>query len=194
MISHRVLRLLSVAPALLVFAASACNKNKNITDPLDEFNRRVNEFVSLRNRLADSLGTVDDSKSQAEIAARSTALATAIMAHRAGSRQGDIFTPEAATIIATVIKEEYRRRGDSLTTERDQQAEEYRDDGLRPFDPKVNLLFPTSYPLPTFDPLLLQLLPKLPDHLEYRRIDHYLVIRDVEANLIVDFMPNAFPS
>lgn len=194
MISHRVLRMLSVAPALLVLAALACNKNKNITDPLDEFGKRVNEYATLRNRLADSLGPVNESTSQAEIAARATALAGAITAHRAGSKQGDLFTPEAATVIATVIKEEYRRRGDSLTRSRDQQAGEYRAEGLASFDPKVNELFPTKYPLPTFDALLLPLLPKLPDHLEYRRIEHYLLVRDLDANLIIDFMPHAFPN
>ena len=192
MISHRAVRLVVVAPALLLFGW-ACQKHENITQPLDEFNKRVNEYVTLRTRLSDSLGPVDETKSQAEIAARSTALATAITANRAASKQGDLFTPEAATVIATVIKEEYRRRGDSLTKSRDQQADEYKEDGLPPFDPKVNLLFPTKYPLPTFDALLLPLLPQLPDHLEYRRIEHYLLIRDVDANLIVDYMPNAFP-
>jgi hypothetical protein len=177
-----------------LFGASGCSKHENITQPLDEFIKRTNEYASLRNRLADSLGPVDETKSQAEIASRSTALATAITAHRAGSKQGDLFTPEAATVIATVIKEEYRRRGDSLTRSRDQQAGEYRADGLPPFDPTVNQIFPTKYPLPTFDALLLPLLPKLPDHLEYRRIEHFLLIRDVDANLIVDFMPHAFPA
>lgn len=194
MIAHRAVRLLVVVPALLVFAASACNKNKNITDPLDEFSKRVNDYSTLRTRLSDSLGPVDETKSQAEIAARSTALASAIAAHRNGSKQGDLFTPEAATVIATVIKEEYRRRGDSVQKSRDQQADEYKEDGLPPFAPKVDELFPTKYPLATFDALLLPLLPSLPDHLEYRRIEHYLVIRDIEANIIVDFMPNAFPN
>lgn len=194
MIWHRPPRLAMVVPALLVLAASACQKHENITQPLDEFNKRVNEYDALRNRLSDSLGPVDETKSQAEIAARSTALAAAITAHRNGSKQGDLFTPEAATVIATVIKEEYRRRGDSVQKSRDQQADEYKEDGLPPFEPKVNELFPTKYPLATFDALLLPLLPKLPDHLEYRRLEHYLLIRDTEANIIVDFMPHAFPN
>lgn len=57
----------------------------------------------------------------------------------------------------------------------------------------MNQLFPTTYPLATFDALLLPILPKLPEQVEYRRMSHYLMLRDVEANLIVDFMPNAFP-
>jgi hypothetical protein len=34
-------------------------------------------------------------------------------------------------------------------------------------------------------------LPKLPPELEYRIIGKNLIIRDVDANIIVDFVPNA---
>jgi hypothetical protein len=34
-------------------------------------------------------------------------------------------------------------------------------------------------------------LPKLPEQLEYRIIGKNLIIRDVEANIIVDFVANA---
>jgi hypothetical protein len=38
---------------------------------------------------------------------------------------------------------------------------------------------------------VLKNLPKLPDALEYRIVGKNLIIRDVEANIIVDFVPNA---
>jgi hypothetical protein len=59
--------------------------------------------------------------------------------------------------------------------------------------PEVNQIYPTTYPLATFPPALLPLLPPLPDDVEYRVVQHYLVLRDVEANVIIDFMPNAVP-
>ena len=34
---------------------------------------------------------------------------------------------------------------------------------------------------------------KLPKGYEYRVVNHSLVLLDVEANLIVDYMPNAIP-
>ena len=39
-------------------------------------------------------------------------------------------------------------------------------------------------------PSLLLNLPKLPKELEYRFVDHELIVRDVAANLIVDFIPD----
>lgn len=185
---------LLVALGLLVPACTREPQVEEVTEPLAEFSKRVDEYVALRNRIADTLGKVDVTKSQAEIAARAAALAQGIAAARPNARQGDLFTPEAATVIATVIQEEYRRRSQAVQETRQEQAEEYERDELPPFTPKVNEKFPTNYPLGTFDPLLLPLLPKLPDGiLEYRRVDHYLLVRDVEANLILDFMPQAFP-
>ncbi len=181
--------------AALILLAVGCHSKPEspIAEPLDQFNQGISEYMKVRDRLADSIGPVDETKSQSEIAARAAALAAAITTARTSARQGQIFTTDAAVVIATIIKDEYRRRSDSLTASRQEQANEYREDNLPPFEPQVNQLFPTIYPLPTFDALLLPLLPKLPDHLEYRRVEHFLLIRDTEANLIVDYMPNAFP-
>ena len=55
-------------------------------------------------------------------------------------------------------------------------------------------MYPTTYPLATFPATLLPLLPALPEALEYRVVQHYLVLRDVEANVIIDVLPNALPT
>jgi len=185
---------LLLALGLLVPACKREPQVEEVTEPLADFSKRVDEYLALRYKVADTLGKVDETTNQAQIAARAAALAQGIVTARLNAKQGDIFTPEAATVIATIIQEEYRRRSQAVQKTREKQAEEHTMDGLPPFTPKVNEKFPTNYPLGTFDPLLLPLLPKLPEgSLEYRRMDHYLILRDVEANLIVDFMPQAFP-
>ncbi|MGQ0703613.1 MAG: hypothetical protein ACT4PM_10825 [Gemmatimonadales bacterium] len=185
---------LLLALGLLAPACKPEPQVEEVTEPLADFSKRVDEYVALRYRVADTLGKIDQGKTQADIAARAAALAQGIVTARPNARQGDIFTPEAATVIATIIQEEYRRRTQAVQETRQEQAEEHEQDRLPPFTPKVNEKFPTNYPLGTFDALLLPLLPKLPEGvLEYRRMDHYLLLRDVEANLIVDFMPQAFP-
>jgi hypothetical protein len=52
---------------------------------------------------------------------------------------------------------------------------------------KVNARYPADAPLPTVPPNLLANLPQLPEDLEYRIIGRDLILRDVHANLIVDF-------
>jgi hypothetical protein len=177
--------------AVFAVTAVACAKEKRV-DPTEaaftDFAKRVDEYVALRKHLADSIGPLDPTKSQMEIASRARTLANAIITARPAAKQGDVFTPEVAAIMATLIKQEYSRRPASVVETRGDQQEEVPD-----FVPKVNELYPTTYPLATFPPTLLPILPKLPEVVEYRIVNHYLILRDVEANLMIDFMPHAVP-
>lgn len=155
---------------------------------MEEFTTRVNDYVALRNRLADSIGPLAEDMNQEQIAARATALGQAIVAARPDARQGDIFTPRAASVFATLIKQEYSRRPPRVREVREDAQDELPD-----FEPKVNQLYPTTYPLATFPPELLPLLPELPEEVEYRAVNHYLLLRDIESNVIVDYMPRAIP-
>jgi hypothetical protein len=57
---------------------------------------------------------------------------------------------------------------------------------------RVNAPYP-SVPLQSTPPSLLLNLPPLPSEVDYRLVGRALVLRDVQANLIVDFVPNAIP-
>jgi hypothetical protein len=94
-----------------------------------------------------------------------------------------------AAFLATLIRQEYSRRSEPVRETREDQQDELPD-----FEPKVNQIYPTTYPLATFPPALLPVLPPLPEEIEYRIVRDYLILRDVEANVILDFMPGAVPS
>ncbi len=165
-------------------------RSENPTDTMfADFAERLEAYTTLRERLTDSIGDLDPTKSQEEIAARAVALGNAIIASRPDAKQGDIFSPEVAAFLATLIRQEYSRRSEPvLETRQDQQDE------LPDFEPRVNQIYPTTYPLATFPPALLPVLPPLPEVIEYRIVRDYLILRDVEANVILDFMPRAVPS
>jgi len=190
-----VRRLLVVGVAFAVGTGLACKQQeeRKVEDPtkavFEGFSKRIDDYMKMRKTVVDSVGELDPTKSQAEITTRATQLATGIMAARAQAKPGDIFTPEFSALMATLIKQEYSRRPDSVQETREDQQDELPD-----FVPKVNMLYPTTYPLATFPATLLPLLPKLPEQLEYRVVQHYLVLRDIEANVIVDVMPNAVPA
>ena len=174
---------------------AGCKKEeaKPAANPADavfaDFGKRVDAYMKLRKAMVDSVGDLDPTTSQAEITARATRLANGIIAARAQAKPGDIFTPEVSALVATLIKQEYSRRPDSVQETREDQQDELPD-----FVPKVNMLYPTTDPLATFPATLLPLLPPLPEQLEYRVVQNYLVLRDIEANVILDVMPNAVPS
>ena len=178
------------------FTASAGCKEpepERSTNPVDtvfaDFAKRVESYITLRERLTDSIGDLDPTKSQSEIAARAVALGNAIIASRSEAKQGDIFSPEVAAFLATLIRQEYKRRPEPVLETREDQQDELPD-----FEPQVNQIYPTTYPLATFPPALLPVLPALPEEIEYRIVRDYLILRDVEANVILDYMAGAVPS
>ena len=59
---------------------------------------------------------------------------------------------------------------------------------------QVNAVYPENVPLQSTPPSILINLPKLPPELDYRIVGHNLVLRDVGANIIVDYIPGAIPS
>ena len=58
----------------------------------------------------------------------------------------------------------------------------------------VNQVYPTTIPLVTLPAKLLAKLPVLPEVLEYRLVDHYFLLRDRDANLIIDVLPKVYPT
>lgn len=180
-----------VVPALLVVAGAGCTKEPapHPTEAIfADFSKRVAVYAARRNQLAETMGPLDETKSQAEIAARAATLAHLIQTARDSAKPGDIFTAEVAASFTALITREYGRRSDAVLETREDQQEELPD-----FIPKVNMLYPTDSPLATFPPTLLPLLPPLPKEVEYRMVQRFLILRDMEANLIVDFMPRAVP-
>src|SRR6185295_8159507 len=92
------------AVLVLVCASVGCAPKKRV-DPTEavfaDFAKRVDAYVAIHKQVADSVGVMDESKSQNEIADRAVRLGTGIAAQRAQAKQGDVFTVEAATTIAT---------------------------------------------------------------------------------------------
>lgn len=153
---------------------------------LADFQARVAQFAQLHARLAKQVGVLDETRSQAEIAQRAVGLAKALQAARATAKQGDLFTPAVGRIFRDLIRREYRQRTPAIKESRQDAQDE-----VPNFIPRVNMLYPTTFPLGTFPASLLKVLPPLPPQLEYRIVTHHLVLRDVEANLIIDVLPNA---
>jgi hypothetical protein len=53
--------------------------------------------------------------------------------------------------------------------------------------------YPDEVPLSTMPPQVLAALPKVPEELEYRFIGRRLILLDVHAHLVVDYIDDALP-
>jgi hypothetical protein len=154
---------------------------------LQDFTKRVDAYMDVHKRLekrAPPLKTTDD---PAKIKASQDGLAAAIRAERKTAKQGEIFTPEIAALFRRLMHPE--TKGAQGADTRKAMKEDAPSPKTVPI--KVNAVYPEGAPLPSVPPNLLADLPKLPEDLEYRVIDRHLILRDVHANVIVDYVPNA---
>jgi hypothetical protein len=170
---------------------------------LADFQKRVEVYMAIHRDAAKEAPALKETNDPAKIKRAQEAFAARIRAARANAREGDIMTPE--------IRNKFRRlmysvvqgpaaQGTSgsakavkadVKDELKENREEQQEEGGRPVLLKVNATYPPDTPLPSTPPQLLMTLPKLPEELEYRIVGKNLIIRDIDANIIVDFVPNA---
>jgi hypothetical protein len=155
---------------------------------LQDFSRRVGEYVNVHNTVKSQIHRLKPTNSAEAIDQYGHRFARGIREARHGVSQGDIFTPEIAA--------EFRRLvGITMSGPEGARIRET----LRAGSPvlfknlRVNQSYPPGAALQTTPPSLLLNLPPLPPEVEYRLVGHALILRDIDANLIVDFVWNAVP-
>lgn len=180
--------------AVLVFggrtqigAAPQVTKTNPHSDSLMKFQKAVKAYVDLHKGVAAQITPLKTTYSSAKIAEYQSALAANIREKRENAKQGDLFAPPVA--------DEFRRLIEISL--RDSQGARIRASLRRgaPADIRlaVNGVYPASVPLETTPASLLHNLPRLPPEVDYRIVGNSLILRDVTANMIVDFIPNAIP-
>jgi len=168
---------------------------------LADFQKRIDAYMAIHKEASKDSPPLKETNNPGEIKAAQDVLGAKIRAARDTAKPGEILTPEirnkfrrlmypvvtapapkgtAGSAVKADVKEELK-----------ENTEERKEEGGKPVVLKVNATYPPDTPLPTTPPQVLMNLPKLPEQLEYRIIGKNLIIRDVEANIIVDFVPNA---
>jgi len=151
------------------------------------FQEQLSDYLKLRKTAVDQLPKLKSTSSAEALTERQGLVAAGIQMARAGAAQGTIFTPEVA--------QEFRQFGKQAMEGRKGKRVRRSLAHSEPVQAtiRVNQPYPRGVPLQSMPPTLLKGLPKLPKELEYRLVSRTLVLRDVEANLIVDYLPEAIP-
>ncbi len=182
--------------ALILIAAAGCSAPVPVNRRamlFKQFSDRVRQYVDLHRRLEAGLPQLKRDSSAAEIHDHERALAEAIRSANAGARHEDIFFDGMAAEIRSVLRKECNGP----------QGKELRA-AIRDNNPSppgvhgrvrlaVNAPYPAGVPLSTVPPGLLLNLPELPPEVEFRFVGRNLILRDVTANLIVDYIRDALP-
>lgn len=153
---------------------------------LSQFQTRVDEYLKSTAKLRSGLPALKPTDSREAVTQRETDLARLIQQARPNAAQGDFFAAPISSEFRRLISIALQGRRERRIIESLEHAEPVQG------QLKVNTTYP-PVPLQSMPPSLLANLPQLPAGLDYRVVGHALVLRDVQANLILDFLPKALP-
>ena len=175
------------AVVLLSFTSATAFGQSTGPDPCATLSKAVERYMTARARVQNEVLPLRVTSDVAEIRDRSNTLAYAIQRARPNAKQGEFFDAPCGRQIA----EQFSRAlegfdiADFMIGLEDEPADS------RP--PQVHMRYPNSAAMATMPANLLSVLPELPDSLEYRLIGRHLVLRDVDAALILDYFTDAMP-
>jgi hypothetical protein len=183
---------------LVAFAATACAARQHASvnrraATFKEFNDRVGRYVELHKRLEKDLPPLPTKADAAAIAKHKSALSEAIRGERKGARQGDIFFPAAARLIREILVAEMHGPAGKEERKTIKEGNPKTEGPTAPVKLAVNTPYPDKAPLSSVPAGVLLNLPKLPEEVEYRFVGRHMILHDVAANLIVDFLWEAAP-
>jgi hypothetical protein len=154
---------------------------------MQEFMTRVHSYVRIHDMAAKQVPPLKSSDDPRKIEIAQQALASTIAEMRAGSKPGDIFTPEIARELRRVLASEMKGK------EGAENRQAIKDDAPPVAPLTVNARYPSGATLPTVPAAVLEILPTLPREVEYRIINRHLLLLDAEAGIVVDYIAHATP-
>jgi hypothetical protein len=179
----------ALAVAIAAAGAAGARAQSAVLDAdaaLSVFHERVDSYVALHRRLAPPPAAAGSTDSLSRLLT-SRYLASAIRSSRRTAQQGDIFTPDIATVFRQLLANSIGERdGEAFLAELGNGAIVPR--GMHP---TVNepYAMTTVFRVP---PDVRLGLPSLPAEVDYRIAAHDLLLWDLYAGIVVDFVPNAF--
>lgn len=209
----RCRRAIAAALAAVALAAPGCAKRTRPVVPpqnvrmdsevLHEFGEEIVEYVKLHRKLTERIPPPEPTLSAQQIADRQRQLTVAIQNARREKRQGNIFKPEVEAAFRNVLKHEFAGpNGPAMLheihsgnpkTEGVPQQRNPRSEPKKSFPLQVNSYYPDDAPLSSVPPSLLLALPALPEEVRYRFVGRHLILRDTDANVILDFLRDVVP-
>lgn len=174
-----------------VFSIGAAAQQKAPVNPIAQemvdFHKRIDAYMKVRDSATKDLPDVKETGDPAKISGREKALGQAIAKARAAAKPGDVFGEEMSAYLKQTLADDWKSRSPA---DRKALFEEL-PKGIKL---AVNQTYPTTLPLVSVPAKLLARLPMLPETLEYRLIDRHFLLRDRDANLIIDMLSNVYPT
>jgi hypothetical protein len=155
---------------------------------LADFQEEIDEYIELHRKLASTLPSLPKEATPVAIDQRQRALAALIQKARRNAKVGDIFERDSRPVIRKLLY------GVFMAPDGKHLRAAIKDENpAGAVKLTINGRYPDTFPLSTVPPQVLQVLPPLPDELEYRFIETTLILLDSDAHIIVDYLTAAVP-
>ena len=152
-----------------------------------QFLKRIEDYVALHKKLEATLPARPDHATPQQVDDHAKALSRLIAEARPRAKQGDMLPQDTRAYLR-------RQIGHGLSgPDGAAVRQSIREDNPGKVKLQVNGRYPDGVPFTTMPAPVLAQLPRLPEDVEYRFIGDRLILLDVHAQLVVDFMDAAIP-
>lgn len=167
--------------------ATAAAPGTSDAQTVSTFTERLKQYSELHSRLEKTLPGLPKETNPTVIDKHQRALEALIKEHRKTAKRGDLFDPDTERMVRRIFAQIF------AGSEGAKLKATIMDENPSTVKLAVNSRYPDEVPLSTMPPQVLAMLPKLPEELEYRFIGHRLILLDVHAHTVADYIENALP-
>lgn len=172
-------------------APAPVNEARTLTpvdaEALADFKARVDDYVKIHQKAEGALPRLPKETTPEVVDRHQRSLEKLMRAERAAAKPGDLLTPPVQRLVRQVLARVFSGKAGQ------EMKATILDENPGPLPLTINGRYPDEVPLSTVPPQVLSALPKLPEELEYRFVGERLVLLDVHAHTIADYMDDAFP-
>ena len=185
-------------PEATTASPNPAKPTERVVGPLSEeearalatMNDRLREYVSLHQKIEGDLPKLGTDATPQQIDQNQREFEKRIRAERAAAKPGDLFTPQAQPVILRLLAQVFNGEdGKKLKA----SVMDENPTNLAAYKFVVNARYPDTVPVTTVPVDVLQTLPKLSENLEYRFVGDALILFDVHAHTIADYIEHAIP-
>src|SRR5262245_8501524 len=139
---------------------------------VEEFTAKVKTYAALHQKIEGTLPKLPKDATPQQLDANQRELGRQIKQARAGAKPGDIFSPAMQAYVRKSLAKVFTGKEGAA------RLASVMDENPVGTKVAVNDRYPDKIPLSTMPPEVLQVLPKMPEELEYRFVGDSLVILD----------------
>jgi hypothetical protein len=171
---------------------------------LAKFQHEIEEYRELHQELVHRIPSVSASASAEELRAHRDKMTRGIQAERRNAKQGEILKPSVEAAFRRVIARELAGPEQEQVVKEIKQGNPTAENVPNQGNPTlehtvsvrvaVNATYNDDAPISSMPPTLLLKLPPLPAEVRYQFVGRDLILRDTEANVILDFIKDAVPN